>query len=67
MQRYLQNPITGIFSKVSSLFWPGDEKLCYPFLAKLAASGRPMRELVAQVVGLAVGSSVNYSQGKVSF
>jgi len=34
----------------------------YPFLSHLAASGRPMRELVTCVVGLAVGSSVNLSQ-----
>ncbi len=34
----------------------------YPFLSHLAASGRPMRELVSCVVGLAVGSSVNLSQ-----
>ena len=32
------------------------------FLAKLTASGRPYRELGAQVIGLAVGSSVNYAQ-----
>ncbi|KAL5536114.1 hypothetical protein ACEPAF_4219 [Sanghuangporus sanghuang] len=32
------------------------------FLARLASSGRPTNQLVACVVGLAVGSSVNYAQ-----
>lgn len=32
------------------------------FLSRLASSGRPTRELVANVIGLAVGSSVNYAQ-----
>lgn len=62
----MQNPISGIFSKVSSIFWPSEEKLCYPFLSRLAQSGRPMPELIGQVIGLAVGSSVNYSQGASS-
>ncbi|KAI0081382.1 heme peroxidase [Panus rudis PR-1116 ss-1] len=56
------NPISGIFNAVTSLFRATDEKLCYPFLRKLADTGRPMDELVAQVIGLAVGSSVNYAQ-----
>ncbi|THH11068.1 hypothetical protein EW145_g888 [Phellinidium pouzarii] len=37
-------------------------KECHQFLANLAASGRPTRDLVACVIGLVVGSSVNYSQ-----
>ncbi|EPS97159.1 hypothetical protein FOMPIDRAFT_95975 [Fomitopsis schrenkii] len=40
----------------------GPQKECSPFLARLAASGRPMDELVACVIGLAVGSSVNFAQ-----
>ncbi|KAG7090385.1 hypothetical protein E1B28_009504 [Marasmius oreades] len=38
---------------------------CAPFLQKLADTGRPVNELVATVVGLAVGSSVNYAQAAV--
>ncbi|KAF8879290.1 heme peroxidase [Infundibulicybe gibba] len=37
----------------------------FPFLSKLAETGRPLNELVATVVGLAVGSSVNYAQAAV--
>lgn len=57
----MQNPITGLFNAVSSIFWP-NHKPCHSFLAKLAQSGRPTRELIAEVIGLAVGSSVNYAQ-----
>ncbi|TFK63860.1 heme peroxidase [Pluteus cervinus] len=37
----------------------------YPFLSKLTETGRATNELVAMVVGLAVGSSVNYAQAAV--
>ncbi|KAJ6549816.1 heme peroxidase [Mycena capillaripes] len=37
----------------------------YAFLSRLAETGRPWNELVANVIGLAVGSSVNYAQGAV--
>ena len=43
------------------MIWPV-KKPYHTFLGKLAESGRPTRELVAEVVGLAVGSSVNYAQ-----
>ncbi|CAL1708758.1 unnamed protein product [Somion occarium] len=55
------NPLTNIFNAVSSLIWRPEDKQCYSFLRKLADTGRPTKELVAQVIGLAVGSSVNYS------
>lgn len=42
--------------------WPTPPKECSEFLQRLAASGRPTRDLVACVIGLAVGSSVNYAQ-----
>jgi linoleate 10R-lipoxygenase len=60
----LQNPFVGFFTTVSQTVWPTVPKECHAFLGKLAESGRPTRELVANVIGLAVGSSVNYSQGK---
>ena len=43
-----------------------DNKPCYPFLRRLAETGRPINEIVAMVVGLAVGSSVNYAQGNTN-
>jgi len=57
------NPLSGCVSFLSKMF--GSEKLCNPFLRRLAESGRPMNELTAQVIGLAVGSSVNYAQAAV--
>ncbi len=59
---HVQNPIAGIFSAVSSLFWPAEEKLCYPFLARLAQCGRPIEELGGQVLGSAIGSTVTFAQ-----
>lgn len=59
----MQNPFLNIVSHVSSLFWPATEKPYYPFLSKLSETGRPLNALVATVVGLAIGSSVNYAQG----
>jgi len=57
--------VMGIVSKVSSYIWPPTAKPWYPFLSKLAETGRPVNELTAMVVGLAVGSSVNYAQASV--
>ncbi|KAI0071441.1 heme peroxidase [Panus rudis PR-1116 ss-1] len=45
------NPLTGT-----------DDKLCNPFLRKIAETGRPIDELVAQVIGLAISSAVNFAQ-----
>ncbi|TDL26424.1 heme peroxidase [Rickenella mellea] len=56
------NPLVGFFTQVSQKIWPTVPKECHPFLGKLAASGRPTKDLVACVIGLAVGSSVNFSQ-----
>jgi len=53
--------LLGFGEKVIDL---GKEKECYAFLRKLAESKRPMKDMVASVIGLAVGSSVNYSQGE---
>jgi linoleate 10R-lipoxygenase len=61
---YFQGMISGFIAHVASALFPQVDKPCYPFLSKLAAAGRPLNALVATVVGLAVGSSVNYAQGK---
>lgn len=55
-----------MFTQVFKLFLPAEQKLCHPFLSRLAESGRPMDQLVAQVIGLAVGSCANYAQGTFS-
>jgi linoleate 10R-lipoxygenase len=62
----VSNPILTIASRVSGFFWPQANKPYYPFLSKLSDTGRPLNELVATVVGLAVGSSVNYAQAAVN-
>ncbi|KAF9039702.1 heme peroxidase [Hymenopellis radicata] len=59
------NAVLGFISNISRKLWPQSEKPCYPFLSKLSETGRPLNELVATVVGLAVGSSVNYAQAAV--
>ncbi|KAF8209473.1 heme peroxidase [Mycena galopus ATCC 62051] len=59
------NAIVSFISKCSQFMWPQSDKPCYPFLSKLSETGRPLNELVAMVVGLAVGSSVNYAQAAV--
>ncbi|KAJ6487073.1 heme peroxidase [Mycena vitilis] len=59
------NAVMGFISNISKRLWPQEDKPCYPFLSKLSETGRPLNELVATVVGLAVGSSVNYAQAAV--
>ncbi|KAJ6500909.1 heme peroxidase [Mycena sanguinolenta] len=59
------NAVLGFISRCSQFLWPQSSKECYPFLSKLSETGRPLDELVAMVVGLAVGSSVNYAQAAV--
>ena len=60
-----QNSLVSLASRVSGFFWPQEHKSYYPFLSKLSDTGRPVDELVAMVVGLAVGSSVNEAQGNL--
>ena len=60
VSRVWQNPITGILSSFSTYWKP--KKPYQEFMARLAESGRPVKEVVAEVVGLSVGSSVNYAQ-----
>lgn len=54
------NPLTRIINNISAYVWPAD-KPYHAFLGKLAESGRPIEELVSQVIGLMVGSSMNYA------
>ena len=61
---YFQGIISGFIAHVASALCPQEEKPYYKFLSKLADGGRPLNAVVANVVGLAVGSSVNYAQGK---
>lgn len=51
---------------VSSFVWPRETKKPYhEFLSRLKASGRDTKAIVAEVIGLAIGSSMIYAQGVV--
>ncbi|TFK61373.1 heme peroxidase [Pluteus cervinus] len=52
-------------SRVMGTFLPKDPQPCDPFLRRLADTGRKVNELVATVIGFAVGQSVNYAQAAV--
>ncbi|KAJ3760774.1 heme peroxidase [Lentinula raphanica] len=60
------NALISVASRVKNYLWPATAKPYYPFLSKLSDTGRPVNELVANVVSLAVGSSVNYAQAAVN-
>jgi linoleate 10R-lipoxygenase len=62
-----RHPISAFFARATMRITSGSDDLvdrrpCYSFLSRLAESGRPLKDLVATVMGLAVGSSVNYAQ-----
>jgi hypothetical protein len=59
------NPLVTLATQVGSYIWPPAKKPCYAFLSKLADTGRPVNQLVATTVGLAIGTSVNFAQSAV--
>nr|GAT46932.1 heme peroxidase [Mycena chlorophos] len=59
------NAITDIIGHVSKFLWPPQKKPSYAFLSRMIATGRPLNELVANVVSLAIGSSVTVAQAAV--
>ncbi|KAF9257871.1 heme peroxidase [Marasmius fiardii PR-910] len=60
---FLLGVISTVTSTVAGLLQGEDDRPHAPFLQRLAETGRPINELVANVIGLAIGSSVNYAQG----
>jgi len=52
-------------AKIGSLIASTRSKPCYPFLEKLTETGRPIDELLGNILGVAVGASVNYAQASV--
>ncbi|KAF9258714.1 heme peroxidase [Marasmius fiardii PR-910] len=54
--------VSAVTSKVAGII---HDQPYAPFLRRLAETGRPINELVANVIGLAIGSSVNYAQAAV--
>jgi linoleate 10R-lipoxygenase len=65
MGERIQNFLVGIAARVRSFFRPPQDRPCYPFLSKLAETGRPLDQLVGNILGVAVGASVNYAQAAV--
>ena len=55
----------GLAARASSFLWPQKDKPWYPFLSKLVETGRPLDQLLGNILGVAVGSSVNYAQAVV--
>ncbi|KAG6916804.1 hypothetical protein DXG01_005269 [Tephrocybe rancida] len=62
----IQNFIGKIVASVASWIWPATKKPCYPFLSSLTATGRPIDELLGNILGVAVGACVNYAQAAVN-
>ncbi|KAJ8518487.1 hypothetical protein ONZ45_g4459 [Pleurotus djamor] len=58
--------VGSLIAKASSYIWPANTKPSYPFLSALTSTGRPLDALVGNIIGLAVGSSVNFAQGAVN-
>ncbi|KAF9500697.1 heme peroxidase [Pleurotus eryngii] len=59
------NPVGRLLAGAKSYIWPESDKPWYPFLSDLASTGRSLDALVGNIIGLAVGSSVNFAQGAV--
>jgi len=59
-----QTLVGWLVGKAFSHLWPSTNKPCYPFLSAMAATGRPLDQLLGNVLGIAVGSSVNFAHGQ---
>ncbi|KAL4262777.1 Heme peroxidase [Pleurotus pulmonarius] len=59
------NAVGRLIAGARSFIWPETEKPWYPFLSTIASTGRPLDELIGNIVGLAIASSVTIAQGAV--
>jgi len=62
----VQNFIGRITASIGAFFQQPISKPSYPFLSKLAETGRPLDELLGNILGVAVGASVNHAQAAVN-
>jgi hypothetical protein len=60
------NLVGRLTAAATSFFWPPTDKPWYPFLSDIAKLGRPLDEVIGNIVGLAVGASVNYAHASVN-
>jgi len=51
---------------ISSFFWPSKDKPWYPFLNRLAETGRPLDELIGNILGVTVGASTNHAHATIN-
>ncbi|EIM82504.1 heme peroxidase [Stereum hirsutum FP-91666 SS1] len=59
------NTLVSVVATVASYFNAPPDKPYVAFLRKLAESGKGINAVIANVIGLAIGSSVNYAQAAV--
>ena len=62
----MQNFIGRVVARIGALFNSPTQKASYPFLSKLAETGRPIDQLIGNILGVAVGACVNYAQAAVN-
>ncbi|KAG6852246.1 hypothetical protein C0991_001607, partial [Blastosporella zonata] len=55
-----------VVSAVTSLIWSPKNQPWFPFLSRLAATGRPLDAILGNILGVAVGASVNWAHGAVN-
>jgi linoleate 10R-lipoxygenase len=53
-------------ASAASIIWSQKDKPCYPFLKKLSEAGRPLDQFLGNILGVAVGASVNHAQATVN-
>jgi len=58
--------LKGLAAEILSIVHPPKKNLWYPFFNRLAATGRPADQIIGNVLGIAVGSSVNHAHGTVN-
>ena len=61
-----QNIIGRVTASIASFIWPPTDKPWYPLLSRLAATGKPIDQLIGNLMGLAVGASVNHGHATVN-
>ncbi|KDR73404.1 hypothetical protein GALMADRAFT_142500 [Galerina marginata CBS 339.88] len=60
------NIIGRVAASITSFIWPPNDKLWYPFMSRLAATGKPIDQLLGNLLGVAVGASVNHGHATVN-
>ncbi|RDB16365.1 Psi-producing oxygenase A [Hypsizygus marmoreus] len=59
------NILGSLAARAAAFLWPVKEKPCYPFLSRMAASGRSFDAMLGNILGVGVGASVNHAHAAV--